>query len=81
MPDALQPKAPGHDDRKCRFLAPNPAFDRSQIAPGKDRSRLPLFLCLAKERPVFSTMVKCRYCRDHALLYRPVEDGPCTPPS
>lgn len=79
MDSELQPKAPGHDTRKCRFLAPNPGFDRSTIPEGVDRSRLPLFLCLAKERPVLSTMQKCRYCREHNLLYQPRDDSPDFP--
>jgi hypothetical protein len=73
MSEALRPKGPGHDQRTCRFLAPNPGFDRSRIPEGVDRTRLPLFLCLAKEKPVLSTMVKCKYCRENNLLYEPRE--------
>jgi hypothetical protein len=71
----LRPKGTGHDQRTCRFLGPNPSFDRSSIPAGKDRARLPLFLCHAKEPPVISTMVKCKYCRENNLLYEPREAG------
>jgi hypothetical protein len=71
--EGLRPKAPGHDMRRCRFLEANPGFDRESIPPGADRTRLPLFLCTAKERPVISTMVKCKYCRENRLLYQPLE--------
>jgi len=71
----LQPKAPGHDARTCRFLRPNPGFDRSSIAEGAGRARLPLFLCAAKDPPAVSTMVKCKYCRENNLLYEPRPEG------
>jgi len=71
----LQPKAPEHDRRTCRFLRPNPGFDRSSIAEGADRARLPLFLCTAKDPPLMSTMVKCKYCRENGLLYEPRPEG------
>ncbi len=72
----LAPKGPGHDQRRCRFLVPNPAFDRSAIPEGVDRTRLPLFLCLAKGRPLISTMRKCKFCRETGLWYQPREDSP-----
>jgi len=81
---ALQPKGPGHDRRRCRFLAPNPAVDRQALPAGADRTRLPLFLCLVKGRPLITTMRKCKFCRETGLWYQPREDSPdalpITPP-
>jgi hypothetical protein len=54
---------------------PNPAVDRSTIPAGVDRTRLPLFLCLAKERPLISTMRKCKFCRETGLWYQPRLEG------
>lgn len=71
----LQLKGTGHDQRRCRFLVPNPGFDRANIPEGKDRKPLPLFLCLAREKPAFSTMVKCKWCREHDWLYQPLLDS------
>jgi hypothetical protein len=61
----LRPKGPGHDQRRCRFLVANPDVDRSAIPEGVDRTRLPLFLCTAKGRPLITT-----------LWYQPREDSP-----
>ena len=73
---ALRPKGPGHDQRRCRYLAPNPDFDRSAIPEGVDRTRLPLFLCMVKGKPLITTMVKCKFCRETNLWYQPREDSP-----
>lgn len=67
----LQPKGPGHDQRRCRFLVPNPEFDRSAIAAGADRTRLPLFHCMVKGKPLLTTMRKCKFCRETNLWYQP----------
>lgn len=77
MGTALRPKGPGHDQRRCRFLVPNPNFDRSNIPEGVDRTRLPLFLCLYKgaDHPLITTMAKCKYCRTVGLWYQPREDS------
>ena len=72
----LAAKGPGHDQRRCRFLVPNPEFDRSAIPAGVDRTRLPLFLCLAKDKPLISTMRKCKFCRETGLWYEPRADSP-----
>ena len=72
----LSGKGPGHDQRRCRFLVPNPALDRSTIPEGVDRTRLPLFLCLAKDKPLISTMRKCKFCRETGLWYQPRADSP-----
>ena len=79
----LRPKGPGHDQRSCRFLTPNPEYDRSAIPEGVDRTRLPLFLCMVKEKPLFTTMRKCKFCRETNLWYQPREDSPdaSAPPS
>ena len=82
QPVEIQPlaaKGAGHDQRRCRFLAPNPAVDRSAIPAGVDRTRLPLFLCLAKDKPLISTMRKCKYCRENSLWYEPRADSPDAP--
>jgi hypothetical protein len=78
----LQPKGPGHDQRKCRFLTANPALDRASIPEGVDRARLPLFLCLYKgdDHPLYTTMVKCKFCRTTGLWYQPRADSPDTLP-
>jgi hypothetical protein len=89
MSTILGPKGPGHDQRRCRFLAANPALDRNAIAEGVDRTRLPLFLCLYKgaEHPLFTTMAKCKYCRTTGLWYEPRDEGadatsaPAMPPT
>jgi hypothetical protein len=75
----LAAKGAGHDQRRCRFLIPNPAVDRSAIPAGVDRTRLPLFLCLAKGKPLISTMRKCKFCRETALWYEPRGDSPDAP--
>lgn len=75
----LAVKGPGHDQRRCRFLAPNPALDRSTIPAEVDRTRLPLFLCLAKGKPLISTMRKCKFCRETGLWYEPRADSPDAP--
>ena len=75
----LAAKGPGHDQRRCRFLAPNPAVDRSAIPAGVDRTRLPLFFCLAKGKPLISTMRKCKFCRETGLWYEPRADSPDAP--
>ena len=75
----LAPKGPGHDQRRCRFLTPNPALDRSAIPEGVDRTRLPLFLCLVKGKPLITTMRKCKFCRETKLWYQPREDSPDAP--
>jgi hypothetical protein len=75
----LARKGPGHDQRRCRFLEPNPGFDRSAIPDGVDRTRLPLFLCMVKGKPLFTTMRKCRYCRETGLWYQPRPDSPDAP--
>ena len=69
----LRPKGPGHDQRRCRFLSPNPACDRASIPEDVDRTRLPLFLCSVKgaERPLITTMRKCKFCRETNLWYQP----------
>ena len=72
----LARKGPGHDQRRCRFLTPNPAVDRSAIPEGVDRTRLPLFLCLAKGPPLITTMRKCKFCRETGLWYEPRPDSP-----
>jgi hypothetical protein len=69
----LAPKSAGHDQRRCRFLEPNPNFDRSAIPADLDRTRLPLFLCMVKGKPLFTTMRKCKYCREKPLWYQPRE--------
>ncbi len=76
MTTGLRPKGPGHDQRRCRFLSPNPACDRSSIPEGVDRTRLPLFLCSAKgtDRPLITTMRKCKFCRETNLWYQPREE-------
>jgi len=79
----LAPKGPGHDQRTCRFLTPNPAFDRSAIPAGVDRTRLPLFLCRYKgeDRPLITTMVKCKFCRTTGLWYEPRPVSPDAAPA
>ena len=72
----LAAKGPGHDQRRCRFLSPNPDLDRSLLPAGVDRARLPLFLCSVKGRPLFTTMRKCKFCRETGLWYEPREDSP-----
>lgn len=81
MSGGLGPKGPGHDQRTCRFLVPNPNYDRAAIPAGADKTRLPLFHCLYKgaDRPLLSTMVKCRFCRTTGLWYRPRDDSPDAP--
>jgi hypothetical protein len=69
-------KGPGHDQRRCRFLVPNPTLDRSTLPEGVDRTRLPLFLCLVKGRPLLTTMRKCKFCRETNLWYQPRDDSP-----
>jgi hypothetical protein len=78
MASGLGAKGPGHDQRKCRFLIPNPGCDRAGIPEGVDKTRLPLFLCLYKGagHPLITTMAKCRYCRTTGLWYQPREDSP-----
>ncbi|MHB8576898.1 MAG: hypothetical protein ACYDCQ_16415 [Dehalococcoidia bacterium] len=78
MTSGLAAKGPGHDQRRCRFLIPNPNLDRAAIPDGVDRARLPLFLCLAlgEAKPLITTMVKCRFCRTTQLWYEPREDSP-----
>jgi len=78
MSTDLGPKAPGHDQRKCHFLVANPCYDRGAIPAGANKARLPLFNCLYKgeERPLITTMVKCRYCRNTGLWYQPRHDSP-----
>ena len=71
----LAAKGAGHGQRRCRFLTPNPAVDRSAIPAGMDRTRLPLFLCLAKGKPLISTMRKCKFCRETGLWYEPRTDS------
>lgn len=71
---SLRPKGPGHDQRRCRFLVANPDVDRSAIPEGVDRTRLPLFLCTAKGRPLITTMRKCKFCRETNLWYQPREE-------
>jgi hypothetical protein len=71
----LAPKGAGHDQRRCRFLTPNPALDRSTIPEGVDRTRLPLFLCLATGQPLLTTMRKCKFCRETSWRYAPREPG------
>jgi hypothetical protein len=75
----LGSKGPGHDQRRCRFLVPNPALDRGTLPEGVDRTRLPLFLCLVKGRPLLTTMRKCRFCRETNLWYQPRDDSPDNP--
>jgi hypothetical protein len=75
----LAAKGAGHDQRRCRFLVPNPDVDRSAIPAGVDRTRLPLFLCLAKGKPLISTMRKCKFCRESGLWYEPRHDSPDAP--
>lgn len=72
----LRPKGSGHDQRRCRFLVPNPALDRSTLPEGVDRTRLPLFLCTVTGRPLITTMRKCKFCRETKLWYQPREDSP-----
>ena len=69
----LAPKGQGHDQRRCRFLEPNPAVDRTAIPADVDRTRLPLFLCMVKGKPLLTTMRKCKYCREQGLWYQPRE--------
>jgi hypothetical protein len=78
MASVLQPKGPGHDQRRCRFLIANPTYDRASIPAGVDRTRLPLFLCLYKgaDHPLITTMAKCKFCRTTGLWYQPREDSP-----
>jgi len=78
MTSALDPKGPGHDQRRCRFLIPNPGYDRSSIPYGAEKGRLALFLCLYKgaDHPLITTMVKCRYCRTTGLWFQPRDDIP-----
>ncbi len=78
MSEGLGPKRPGHDQRKCRFLVPNPDYDRAVIPADADKARLPLFLCLYKgaDHPLISTMAKCRFCRTTGLWYQPRDDSP-----
>lgn len=78
MSSTLDPKGSGHDQRRCRFLTPNPACDRSTIPDGVDKTRLPLFLCHYKgpDHPLITTMAKCKYCRTVGLWYQPREDSP-----
>lgn len=71
----LARKGPGHDQRRCRFLEPNPTLDRSAIPEGVDRTRLPLFLCMAKGKPLVTTMRKCKFCRETNLWYEPRPDS------
>ena len=72
----LVAKGPGHDQRRCRFLTPNPAVDRSALPEGVDRIRLPLFLCHVKDKPLITTMRKCKFCRETGLWYQPRPDSP-----
>lgn len=72
----LSRKGPGHDQRRCLFLAPNPAIDRQALPEGIDRTRLPLFLCMVKGRPLYTTMRKCKFCRETGLWYQPRADSP-----
>ena len=76
----LARKGPGHDQRRCRFLEPNPALDRSSIPEGVDRTRLPLFLCMVKGAPLITTMRKCKFCRETNLWYQPRPDSPDAAP-
>lgn len=73
------PKSPGHDQRRCRFFARNPAIDYASLPADRDRSRMGIYLCLAKGKPLPTSMVKCRYCRDHNLWYQPLEGSPDYP--
>jgi hypothetical protein len=72
----LAQKGPGHDRRRCRFLTSNPAVDRAAIPEGVDRTRLPLFLCMVKGKPLITTMRKCKFCRETNLWYQPRDDSP-----
>jgi len=78
MTSGLGPKGPGHDQRRCKFLTPNPEFDRGSIPDGAEKGRLPLFLCLYRgpDHPLITTMVKCHYCRTTGLWYQPRDDSP-----
>jgi hypothetical protein len=69
-------RSAGHDQRRCVFLTPNPGVDRAAYPPGEARSKAPLFLCLAKGKPLITTMRKCRFCRDTNLWYQPAPNSP-----
>jgi hypothetical protein len=69
-------KGPGHDTRLCRFFSRNPDVDYESIPKDADKSRLGIYLCHVKGKPLITTMKKCRFCRDTKLWYEPRAESP-----
>jgi hypothetical protein len=51
-------KGPGHDSRLCMFFSRNPDVDYESIPRDADKSRMGIYLCHVKGKPLITTMRK-----------------------